>query len=146
MNILEGFDKVKIKHHNPLDENNNSIRNAYRATHVALVKEGKAYIGVARVAPGDQFNKTLGREIAIGRALQKWKEDVKISPVRTGEGRRITRFDHALVRPYTTEEELETVLLTEVFDGKVELKEVKPDAEPLAAGGCCGGVCKTVGA
>jgi hypothetical protein len=138
MNIktLAGFDKVKIKHHNPLDENNNSIQDAYRATHVALVKEGKAYIGVARVAPGDQFNKTLGREIAIGRALQKWKVDAKISPVRSG---RLSRFDHSLVRPYTTEEELETVLMTEVFDGKVELKEVKPDAEPIAASGCCGG-------
>lgn len=141
---LKGFDSVKVKHHNPLDENNNSVPTAYRATHVGLVKGGKVYVGIAKTAPEDQFNKTLGREIALGRAMQTWKVDAGIVPARLKKTGTISRGETSYVRTFATPEQLETILMTDIYDGLVEVKEVKPDVEPVEASGCCGGkVCQS---
>lgn len=138
--LLKEFDQVKIKHHNPLDENNNQIRDAYRATHVALVKGNEVFVGISRVNPKDQFVKAFGREVAIGRAMQLWKEKAGVAPSRKGSGR-ITRFNHSYVKTFETPEQLETILMTEIYDGLV-VKEVKQTEEAaptdLAGTGCCG--------
>jgi len=142
--LLKEFDQVKVKHHNPLDENNNQIRDAYRATHVALVKGKEVFVGISRVNPKDQFVKSFGREVAIGRAMQLWKEKAGVVPTRIGPTQ-APRYPRAYVKTFETPEQLETILMTEIYDGLVEIKEVKPDVEPVAAGGCCGGSCQRTG-
>jgi hypothetical protein len=138
--LLKEFDQVRIKHHNPLDENNNQIREAYRATHVALVKGNEVFIGISRVNPKDQFVKAFGREVAIGRAMQLWKEKAGVAPVRKPS--RASRYHNSYVKSFATQEQLETILLTEVYDGLVEVKEVSQDAPTdLSGSKCCGGGC-----
>ena len=138
--LLKEFDQVKIKHHNPLDENNNQIRDAYRATHVALIKGNEVFVGISRVNPKDQFVKAFGREVAIGRAMQLWKEKAGVAPVR--KAARTPRYPHSYVKSFETPEQLETILMTDIYDPAcdlVEIREVRLETEKMQE--CCGGAC-----
>ena len=123
--LKEGFEQIKIKHFNS---------ETYKGTHAALVKEGKVFLGIAKCNPKDQFNRRLGREISLGRALHAWKVDAGVEVTR-GASSVYTIETHS-------PEELEIVLEKQVFT------EPTPTLEPVApmlgsAGGCCGGgACK----
>src|ERR1700676_5540302 len=98
--LKQGFDVVKIKHHNTP---------AYQATHVALVKDDTVFIGKAIVAPGDQFNRALGREIALGRAYHAWQELAGVTPYRRKKGVITT----TLLAKFSSPEKLEEILMVE---------------------------------
>jgi hypothetical protein len=68
---LQAFDKRVLKHF---------TEGEFRGTRAALVKGLDLYIGIAQCVSFDQFNRRKGRQIAKGRALQAWKEDVGVAP------------------------------------------------------------------
>jgi len=108
--LKQGFTWVKVKHYNTPE---------YKATHVALVKDGEVFVGIARANPNDQFSRAIGREVALGRAMHVWKVHVGIIQERARAlalGRKT-----AYVRKYETVEELEKILQEEVFSGEAVL-------------------------
>lgn len=121
--LKAGFDLVKIKHFNS---------EHYKGTHVALVKDGKVFVGVAKCHVKDQFNRKLGLKISLGRAIFAWKIDAGIEKDRRGlmvYGQRTFTS--------TSPEGTEKILKQEVFT------EPTPTLEPVsqmigAPNGCCG--------
>lgn len=55
------FDKVYLKHVRPDNQTGTTI--------AILVKGSDAFVGVSRCHVGDQFNREIGRNISLGRAL-----------------------------------------------------------------------------
>jgi hypothetical protein len=62
------FDKVCLKH----------VREEKSAITVAvLVKGNKAYVGASKCHEGDNFNREIGRNISLGRALSLAQDSTK---------------------------------------------------------------------
>lgn len=116
--LKQTFKQVKIKHFNS---------NTYRGTHVALVtKENRVYLSAAKCNPQDAFSRKTGRDIALGRALQRWKEDAGIVPERKNFSGKVVIC--------STDEEIDKVVEQNVFAEPRQTLE--PVYEPI---GCCGG-------
>jgi hypothetical protein len=115
--LKQGFDRVEIKHFNS---------KTYKATHVALVKNSTVYVGTSKCHGDDQFNRKLGREIAIGRAMHAWKVDAGILPARKDT-------KHVAVFPGLTKEGIDSTL--EALDHE----PVLASCANVSSGGCCGG-------
>lgn len=85
MNLQElrnTFDKVVLKHHKD---------SANPRTVAAIVDGNFVFIGVAKCFETDQFNRRLGREIAVGRALRAHRRFSKDLDYRKCEVKREER-------------------------------------------------------
>lgn len=109
--LKDQFDKVVVKHHK-------TEGSLYRATHAALVKGTTVYIGVSICDEEDQFNRRVGKAIALGRAFYGYGvNNYSIQP-------RSIRVTHTA--PYLerieakSQEEVEKIL-----DEKIFLKDPK---------------------
>jgi hypothetical protein len=122
--LKEGFEQIKIKHHRSP---------AYQATHAALVKDGKVFVGIAKCHGKDQFNKKLGIKISVGRAMHAWKVDSGIE-LRRGE---LGATRGSRVIKTSSPEEIETVLMTTIFTEPTPALETPV----VSSGGCCGRGC-----
>lgn len=117
------FDLVTVKH----------LRsNTYQGTHVALVKDGKVFIGISKCHRKDQFNKRLGLKIAIGRAMHSWKVDAGIEPSRMNT-------QEAIIADCQDKIDKAIEELRKEPDSVTEIGQIIERSE--SAGGCCGGGC-----
>lgn len=108
-----GFDKIVLKHYTTGSE---------RGTRAALVKDYNVFIGVSRCDTADMFNRRLGRQIALGRALYAWKVFAGIVPQRSSyEWRQKLQAPYYKLA-YTVlagpMDDLDQILTNEIFDGK----------------------------
>ena len=76
--LKETFDQVYLKHH--IDHENTA--ELAGMTCAALVKGNTVFIGVSLCDSRDNFNRTRGRQIALGRALYEYRKatDTKFRP------------------------------------------------------------------
>ena len=113
------FDRIVLKHHNKpyadhwkLDQGQLGYV-GYRAPHAALVKGGVVYVGVAKTNPKDQFNRKLGRKIALGRAFFEYQRQNGLVGPRPAT--RTSRGFTQWAKKFSTPEELSAILGDDVF-------------------------------
>lgn len=126
--LKKTFKQVKVKHFNS---------ETYKGTHVALVtEENKVFVGIAKCNPRDQFNRRIGRDIAVGRAFKLWKFDAGVLP----QPQHATTSNKIKVFAAKDEAEIESIIDKVVFtEPTPQLMPVEPQIVSCGGGSCCGG-------
>ncbi len=131
-NLRKQFDRVMIAHFNPAVKQSKSKTNLeFFGTRAAIVKEGKVFVGISKlyrpdvkaIVAGrkpDQFNRRIGRQIAIGRALRAYAIHKGVLSVRKKDAERREPVGYTID---LEDKHVEEVLNTEIHLGVVLSKE-----------------------
>lgn len=99
--LKQHFDKVVLKHY---------TTGLYKGTKAALVKGNQVFLGTSLCVQEDQFNRRVGRLIALGRALHAYQ-------VSTGQTHGRKSLKHTQVLVATSPENIEEILTAQIFNG-----------------------------
>ena len=82
--LRQEFDKVKLHYATEERVVNNSEHpvKIIKVTRAGLVKDNKVFVGISECDFRDQFNKSLGRQIALGRAIYSYNVEQCNIPMR----------------------------------------------------------------
>lgn len=97
--LKKQFDKVVLKH---------NVEGPNKGTKAALIKGNSIFLGEARLDQRDNFNRYVGRQIALGRALYEF---------RVASGKLVSRGEkkHSKVIVVNDSDNIEPTLDREIF-------------------------------
>ena len=105
--LKELFDgRVVLKHYKPTE-----TESGY--TLGALIYKDRVFIGISRCHELDQFNRRLGREMALGRAFIAFKEWKNPPSIEDRRSREYLRSVHAITEDRTVHD----ILKKHIFSG-----------------------------